>query len=434
MSEYLTSKNIDNKKMKREERIALMKKLLVDMDKGNITPQEIKERFKDILKDMHPVEIAIIENALINDGFPAEKIHNLCDVHIDIFRESIENDKPIAEKGHPLYLLMSEHVALLKLFGKAKKLSKEIKEMKSFEEAKEKIGRLKRVASEMTGVESHMLREENVLFPYLEKHEIIQPAKIMWTEHDSLRERMKELISVLDNPESDFSEFAKHIDSLILYIVDLKSNHIYKENKILYPSAISKLTDKEWNEIWEQMDEMGYASFTPEDAKWHKKIETEENPKDEVQQKLNELLEVVRRNTSGNKVKFDYGELSTKQLAAMMDLLPVEITFIDDKDIVKYFNRAENRVFPRTKAVIGRTVQNCHPPKSVHIVEKILSDFKSGKRDHADFWIQMKGKFVYIRYFAVRDKNGEYLGTLEVTQDVTEIRNLQGERRIYAEE
>ncbi len=432
MSEFLTNKNA-KKKMSKEERIALMEKLLVDMDKGNITPQEIKERFKGILKDMHPVEIAIIENALIGNGFPAEKIHNLCDVHIDIFRESIENDKPIAEKGHPIYLLMSEHIALLKLFGRAKKLSKEIKEIGSFEMAKDKINLLNEMVSKMKSVESHMLREENVLFPYLEKYEIIQPAKIMWTEHDSLRERMKELIKTLNNPEKDFTEFAQHIDSLILYIVDLKSNHIYKENKILYPSAISKLTVKEWNEIWEQMDEMGYASFTPEDAKWHKKIELKESQDDEVQQKLGELLEAVKKNAVGNNVQFDYGELNVGQLTAMMDILPVEITFIDDKDVVKYFNRAENRVFPRTKAVIGRTVQNCHPPKSVHIVEKILSNFKSGKQNHADFWIQMKEKFVYIRYFAIRDKSGKYIGTLEVTQDVTEIRNLRGERRIYAE-
>ncbi len=432
MSEFL-----GDKKMSREERIALMKRLLLDMDKGDITPEEIKSRFKTILADMHPVEIAIIENALINDGFPAEKIHNLCDVHIDIFRESIENEAPIAQKGHPIYLFMSEHVALLKLFGKAKKMSKELKEYSSFEEAGNLINDLKKIALEMKGVESHMLREENVLFPYLEKHEIIQPAKIMWTEHDSLRERMKELLSTLDNPKESYEDFVRHVDSLILYIVDLKSNHIYKENKILYPSAISKLNEDEWNEIWEQMDEMGYASFTPEGAKWHENIAKKslaEGEEDEVQLKLKELLDAVKRNTSGNKVKFEYGELTSKQLKAMMDILPIEITFIDDKDIVRYFNRAENRVFPRTKAVIGRTVQNCHPPKSVHIVEKILSDFKSGKRNSADFWIQMRGKFVYIRYFAVRGENGKYLGTLEVTQDVTEIRNLQGERRIYAEE
>ncbi len=430
MSEFLSSKD-----MSREERIALMKRLLVDMDKGNITPEEIKTRFKKILENMHPVEIAIIENALINDGFPAEKIHNLCDVHIDIFRESIENEKPIVEKGHPLYLLMAEHIALLKVFGKAKSKSKELLQFNSFEEANSVINELKEIANEMSGVESHMLREENVLFPYLEKHEIIQPAKIMWTEHDSLRTRLKELIANLNEPIEIYSEFAKHMDSLILYIVDLKSNHIYKENKILYPSAISKLTKEEWAEIWEQMDEMGYASFTPDEAKWHEKmVENRSSIDNKIQEKLKELTELLNSKTNSGKIRFDYGELEISQLLAIMDLLPVEITFIDDKDVVRYFNRAENRVFPRTKAVIGRTVQNCHPPKSVHIVEKILSDFKSGKRDHADFWINMKGKFVYIRYFAVRDKNNKYIGTLEVTQDVTEIRNLQGERRIYSEE
>ncbi len=428
MSEFLT-----NEKMNRKERIAFMKQLLVDMDRGHMTSEEIKERFKRILADIHPVEIAIIENALINEGFPVEKIHELCDVHIDIFRESIENESPIVQKGHPIYLFMAEHVALLKLFGKAKKISGELKRYDSFEEAENSIENLKGIVLELKGMESHMLREENILFPYLEKHKIVQPAKIMWTEHDSLRERIKDLLSLLNNPDETYPEFIKHVDSLILYVVDLKSNHIYKENKILYPSAVSELTEEEWNEIWRQMDEMGYASFTPEEAKWHRELG--DNADNETEIKLEELSGTAKRkDISDNDLKFDYGKLTIEQIRAVMDFLPIEITFIDDKDVVRYFNKAKDRIFPRTKAVIGRTVQNCHPPKSVHIVERILSDFKSGRKDKADFWIQIKGKFVYIRYFAVRDGNGKYLGTLEVTQDVTNIRNLQGERRIYEEE
>ena len=435
MSEFLVSNDLS-----REERIALLKKLLKDMDKGLITPEEIKERFKKILSKVHPVEIAIIENALIKEGFPIEKIHNLCGVHIDIFKESLENEKNIAKKGHPIYLLMDEHRVLLSQFTNLRELVEALKGFNSFQDAKNIIEDLRKVTKVVNGVKSHMLREENVLFPYLEKHEIIQPAKIMWTEHDSLRLRLKELNTLLSSPENEpYKDFVKHIDSLILYIIDLKSNHIYKENKILFPSAINKLTEEEWNECWEQMDEMGYGELATKEAIEHKIKEAPVHPTnyDELLKKqINSLIETARKaaNYGDEKVHFEYGALTKEQLSALLDLLPVDITFVDDKDTVRYFNKATKRVFPRTKAVIGRTVQNCHPPKSVHIVEKILSDFKTGKRDYADFWLEMKSRFIYIKYYAVRDMEGKYLGTLEVTQDVTEIRKLQGEKRIYSEE
>ena len=125
--------------------------------------------------------------------------------------------------------------------------------------------------------------------------------------------------------------------------------------------------------------------------------------------------------------------LSVKQLETILNHLPVDITFIDENDVVRYFSHGKERIFARTKAVIGRTVQNCHPPQSVHVVEKLLQDFKSGVKDAEDFWIPVKDKFVYIRYFAVRDEKGTYMGTLEFTQNVADIRALEGQKRILSE-
>jgi len=132
-------------------------------------------------------------------------------------------------------------------------------------------------------------------------------------------------------------------------------------------------------------------------------------------------------------VRFETGILSVKQLETVLNHLPVDITFIDENDVVRYFSHGKERIFARTKAVIGRTVQNCHPPQSVHTVEKLLQDFKSGEKDAEDFWIQMKDKFIYIRYFAVRDEKGTYMGTLEFTQNVAGIRALEGQKRILSE-
>jgi PAS domain S-box-containing protein len=129
-------------------------------------------------------------------------------------------------------------------------------------------------------------------------------------------------------------------------------------------------------------------------------------------------------------LQFETGSLSKEEAEAVLDSLPVDISFIDKEDRVKYFNKAEERIFVRTKAVIGRKVQLCHPQKSVHIVNKILEAFKAGKKDVAQFWIQIKNRLIYIRYFAVRDKNGKYLGTVEVTQDITDIKKIEGQKRL----
>jgi len=129
-------------------------------------------------------------------------------------------------------------------------------------------------------------------------------------------------------------------------------------------------------------------------------------------------------------IDLDTGELNQREIKAIMNTLPIDVTFVDKDDTVRHFNRPEERIFPRTKSVIGRRVQMCHPQKSLHVVNRILQDFREGKRDVAEFWINVKGRLIYIRYFAVRDRNGEYLGTLEVTQDITEIKKIEGEKRL----
>lgn len=141
-------------------------------------------------------------------------------------------------------------------------------------------------------------------------------------------------------------------------------------------------------------------------------------------------VEEVKPVTKKDAIQFDTGSLSREELEALLNRLPVDVTFVGKDDAVKYFSKSEGRIFARTKAIIGRKVQMCHPQKSIHVVNKIIEAFKAGKKDVAEFWIQMQGRLVHIRYFAVRDKKGEYVGTLEVTQDVTDIKRLEGERRL----
>ena len=123
-------------------------------------------------------------------------------------------------------------------------------------------------------------------------------------------------------------------------------------------------------------------------------------------------------------------ELPSEVIEAIFDTLPVEVSFVDDSDTVRYYSKGDERIFRRTPAVIGRKVQDCHPQRSVHKVQQVVSELKSGSRDAAEFWVDVKGRKVYIRYFAVRDKNGKYLGVLEVTQDITDLQKIEGEKRL----
>ena len=239
----------------------------------------------------------------------------------------------------------------------------------------------------------------------------------MWKEHDEIRDLKKKLHNLIEDYESmDFGDFKKELGETATSLNSLLSSHIFKENNILFPTALRLVTKQEWTEALEDFDEIGYCCFTPTHLITKPKVRVEK-PKAEAPM-------------SEGLLQFETGTLSKEEVEAILNTLPVDITFVDAEDTVRYFNKAEGRIFVRTKSVIGRKVQMCHPQKSVHIVNKILDSFRSGKKDVAEFWIQMGERLVHIRYFAVRDKDGRYLGTLEVTQDLTDIKKIEGEKRL----
>jgi PAS domain S-box-containing protein len=323
---------------------------------------------------------------------------------------------------------MEEHKILLGFADEFREVAKEImveKDSDSTEEKMSKLGHIEAhiekmkhlgdLAEHFKGSESHYLREENVLFPYLEKHGITQPPAIMWMEHDKIREIKKIIYKLLDTHDSMvFQDFANQLEEAAMSLAEMLSSHFYKENNILFPTALKVIGENEWRDIRHQFDEISYCSFTPESARI--------------------TIEEIKAPTSKPEIEgmipFETGGLSKEQIEAIFNTLPVEITFIDKEDLVRYFSQPKEMIFSRTKAIIGRQVQLCHPQKSVHVVNQILEDFKGGKRDVAEFWINLEGKLIHIRYFAVRNKNGEYLGCLEVTQNITEIKKMEGEKRL----
>jgi DUF438 domain-containing protein len=188
--------------------------------------------------------------------------------------------------------------------------------------------------------------------------------------------------------------------------------------------ALDTLTEDEWIEIVRAGNEIGYCLITPEDE-W-------EPVRTNIAEKAQK--EGIRPSSDRGCVEFDAGCLTPGEINAMLNTLPLDITFVDKDGAVKYFTQGKERIFARPKTIIGRQVQNCHPPASVHIVEKIVEDLKSGRKDHEDFWIRMGEKYVYIRYFAVRNEKGEYLGVIEVTQDIGPIQKITGEKRLLSDD
>jgi PAS domain S-box-containing protein len=395
-----------------EERRKLLKIILKQLHAG-VPPEQVKERFQRFLEGVSPLEIAKIEQELISEGVPREEIQRLCEVHLAVFREQLEKQRFETPPTNPLGILLEEHRMLQQVTQKLIELVERVRGAGGFEDAKEELAQLKHVTEELLDAEKHYLREENVLFPVLEKHGIAEPPAIMWMEHNQLREKKKQLKSLLESAAAvDFQNFKQKLGELAGTIHTALNSHIFKENNILFPTAQRVVTGQEWDAMREDFDEIGYCCFTPA----------------HLTKKPGERLEA--ETVSESVLRFETGDLTKEEVKAILNALPVDITFVDGEDAVKFFNKAEKRIFVRTKAVLGRKVQLCHPQKSVHIVNRILEAFKKGKKDVAEFWINLGGRLILIRYFAVRDKDGKYLGTMEVTQDITDLKKIEGEKRL----
>jgi DUF438 domain-containing protein len=240
----------------------------------------------------------------------------------------------------------------------------------------------------------------------------------MWAIHDDVRAGWKALDGLLAaGPGDDPAAFAAQIAALFGPLETAIRQMFYKEETILFPTALQMLSEEEWRAVREQEAEWGYFSVQP-GSQWPPAVPAP-TPAEQP--------------TSEGLIPLETGALTVEQINLLFNHLPVEISFVDKEDTLRFFTQADERIFPRSPAAIGRKVQKCHPPTSVHRVQRILDDFRAGRRDVAEFWVQIRGRFIHIRYFAVRDAGGEYQGTLEVVQDVTDIRALQGERRLLDE-
>jgi len=397
-----------------EDKKASIKEAIRQLHAG-VPPEQVKERFRQVFEGTDSLEIAKIEEELAKEGMKKEEMRKLCDVHLAIFKEQLEKQKSDLAPSQPISILMEEHKIMLRLAEQLTSVASKVLKVSDMRYVTEEIHTIEHIAEDFTDSEKHYLREENVLFPVIEKHGITEPPAIMWMEHDQIREQKKKLHQLIaDLSETGFQDFKEQLWETAKSLSNLLSSHFYKENNILFPAALSVVTREEWGEIRKEFDEIGYCCFTPPEM---------------TKTVASETL-AAQAPVSEGVLNFETGNFTKEQLEALLNTLPVDITFVDANDTVRYFNKPEKRFFVRTKAVIGREVSMCHPQKSLHIVSRIVESFKTGKKNIAEFWITLNGRFLLIRFFAVRDSSGKYLGAMEVVQDLTDLKKLEGERRL----
>ena len=275
------------------------------------------------------------------------------------------------------------------------------------------------VFNHLSTVEKHFARKENQLFPFLEKRGWMNPSQNMWSFHDTIRDIFRLVRKNLEEKDLDAAQ------TNVRYIEDNLGRLLNVEANILFPNALQLLTEEDWIEMRKGEEEIGWM------LKEAPAPYPNSNPGEPVY--VHPSMDTERRTDvqfSDDATHYDEGYMTVEQVNLLLKTLPIDITFVDEHDRVIFYNRGEERVFPRSAGIIGREVKFCHPPKSVGTVLKIVENFKAGTQNEANFWFNYRGRLIYVRYFAVRDKEKNYKGVIEMSQDITDIQKIEGERRL----
>lgn len=405
------SELLKNDKSRQEK----LKEIVKELHEGSDI-KAVQRRFADLIKDVSPQEIAEMEQGLIAEGIPVEQVQKVCDVHVKVFEETLgKQKKSKTMPGHPVHTYLKENRAAKKIIRSLRRLLKKVSKGQKVDEFEKELSRLK-------GIETHYQRKENQLFPYLEIVNFTGPSKVMWGKHDEIRAQIRDFESAYKS--QNWTQFNSKGRELFRAI----GRMIFMEEKILFPTSLKKLSEEQWAQIRKGEAEIGYAWVQPGNL-WDPSIVTvrkaAQGPDNQKSGRSDARDTVIKES-----FKLDVGKLTGEQINLMLKNLPIDITFVDENDRVRYYSGGKERIFPRSPAVIGREVKNCHPPKSVHIVEKILQSFKKKEKTEAEFWLTLKNRFIHIRYFPLYDDKGEYRGVIEMSQDVTGIRGLKGERTL----
>ena len=412
--------------------------------------EEAKRLFNEEFDGVDVTEITSAEKALIQSGLDPSEIQRLCNIHAAVFKGSINeihhSNEEYGQPGHPVHTLKLENQVLQSLL--TDEIDGLLKKIKAGDWSQK--SRLQTALQDLLQIDKHYARKETLIFSYMEKYGISAPPKVMWGVDDDIRDMVKELNQYLATDKAAYNPLAEKWQAVKNEIEEM----IFKEEEIMVPMTLDVFSLADWQRIAEDSFDIGFA-YIPEPLPWkpsqeslEKEVEREPARQLAIKQAqettagiaaglgFEEFIETpeVDPTPTNQTIALPTGSLQLEQMVAMFQTLPVDLTFVDNEDRVRFYSEGKSRVFPRTNSVLGREVVNCHPPKSMHIVQKILDDFRSDKRETADFWIDMRGRKIYIRYFSLKNPAGDYLGCLEVTQDITEIQKIEGQSRLLDEE
>ncbi|MBP7096861.1 MAG: DUF438 domain-containing protein [Spirochaetia bacterium] len=414
---------------------------------GGASVDEVRREFAKIIKGVGAEEIAAMEQALVNEGFPVSEIQRLCEVHVEVFRAELGKGKKAATlPGHPVRTFLEENREARK---RVRALLAAARSWAWRPESSERLTAFREALDGLEPILRHYERKENQLFPWLEKHGFTGPSKVMWGKHDEIRAAFKDARAALAKAAAREARAAARDLARRVRVM------FFMEERILYPNALAKLSEAEWARVRMGEDAIGYAWVKP-GAVWDAALVLARESMAGRGAGATPASSYAAARSGGGTgaakaavaatgaapaggaegteppegVDLSTGRLPVEVLDKILTSLPVDVSFVDADDRVLYYSDSPERVFPRSPAIIGREVRNCHPPKSVAAVERILDDFRNKRRDRADFWIQMGPRFVVIQYKPVYGADGSYLGTLEMSMDASWLRGLEGEKRL----
>lgn len=398
------------------ERLSALLQIEEDYETGKIDLKEARRQLSEKVGRVHPYDIAKAEQHLVPaDDEECRKVDmkktlQLLDGFLDTSRPDLPTD-------HPIMHYYRENDEMRKHLA-------EVENLLQFPLIKNQWLELYEVLLQYP---VHYTRKQNQLYPLLEKKGFDRPTTTMWTFDDFVRDEIKAAKRLLDEDQDE--EFLARQKDVLAYTRDLME----KEETILYPTSLAMISPAEFEEMKEGDREIGFAFIEPEASLAKQPTQTPAAETSGFAAELQALLGKYGYSVGNDKdqvLEVKTGKLTLEQINLIFRHLPVDISFVDENELVKFYSDTPHRVFPRSKNVIGRQVTNCHPRSSVHIVREIVDKFRNGEQDKAEFWINKPGLFIYIIYYAVRDEAGRFRGVLEMMQDCTHIRDLEGSRTL----
>ena len=409
--------NIDVKKLE------IVHEIKSAYDEGKLSLEEARKALKDRVQHLAPYEIAIIEQEMVEET-EDECVKEDIQAMLEVFQDVLVTKEQSLPENHPISCYRREN-------AKMKELLLSVEDLVQYPLIKNQWLEL---YEELLKFKIHLSRKQNQLYPVLEKKGFTRPTTTMWTLDDFIRDEIAECYNLLLEDKEE--EFIGKQAELVADVRDLMD----KEENILYPTSLEMISDEEFRYMAEGDQEIGFAYITVDKDK-------ADIPKSSASsavsshlsglssapgfaEELAGLLGKYGFNNKEEKLNVTTGQLTLEQINLIYQHMPVDLSYVDENELVCFYTDTKHRVFPRSKNVIGRDVKNCHPKASVHIVEEIIKKFRSGEQDKAEFWINKPDLFIYIVYYAVRDENGKFRGVLEMMQDCTHIRSLQGSQTL----